>query len=145
LNIRLLTLVALVSAAPFTLCLAQQPRSGSATTSDGVFDLSQATRGKSGYQNNCSGCHMPQLTGGERAPALAGDVFLQRWTGKTVADLFERIQSTMPQQNPRSLPDQACIEILAFILQANGLPAGDHALEPDRETLRRISIAGLEL
>jgi hypothetical protein len=32
---------------------------------------------------------------------------------------------------------------VAFILQANGLPAGDHVLEPDRETLRRISIVGL--
>jgi hypothetical protein len=33
---------------------------------------------------------------------------------------------------------------VAFILQANGLPAGDHVLVPDTETLRRISIAGLE-
>jgi hypothetical protein len=87
---------------------------------------------------------MPQLTGGERAPALAGEVFLQRWTGRTVADLFARIQSTMPQQSPRSLPDEVYIEIVAFILQANGLPAGDHVLVPDTDTLRRISIAGLE-
>ena len=115
------------------------------TTGDGVFEESQATRGKSSYQKNCStGCHMPQLTGGERAPALAGELFLQRWTGRTLADLFTRIQGTMPQQNPRSLPDEVYIEIMAFILQANGLPAGAHVLEPDTETLRRISIAGLE-
>jgi hypothetical protein len=87
---------------------------------------------------------MPQLTGSERAPALAGDVFLQRWKGHTVAELFARIRTTMPQQNPRSLSDEIYIDVLAFILQSNGLPSGDHVLEPDPQTLGTISIAGLE-
>jgi S-disulfanyl-L-cysteine oxidoreductase SoxD len=115
-----------------------------ASTNDGAFEVSQAARGKVSFLKNCStGCHMPGLTGGERAPALAGDVFLQRWKGQTLEDLFMRIKSTMPQQNPQSLSDQTYADVLAFILQANGLPPGAHELPAQMDSLRRISIDSL--
>lgn len=144
-KIRSIALMTLVAVVPLAASRAQQPPTRAASTGDGVFEISQAVRGRSDYQKHCSaGCHMPQLTGSERAPALAGDMFLQRWKGHTVAELFARIRTTMPQQNPRSLSDEIYIDVLAFILQSNGLPSGDHVLEPDPQTLGTISIAGLE-
>jgi alcohol dehydrogenase (cytochrome c) len=109
----------------------------------GVFTSAQADRGRSSYQANCStGCHMTDLSAAARAPALAGDVFLQRWRGQNVYDLLERIRNTMPQQKPHSLDDRVYLNIVAFLLQSNGLPAGDVELNGDPRTLRRIVLNG---
>jgi plastocyanin len=107
----------------------------------GVFTSEQATRGKMSFQQSCSnGCHMSDLTGGERVPALAGDSFLKRWQDSNADALFERIRSTMPQQNPHSLSDQTYIDILAFLLQANGFPSGSMELKSETETLNHIAL-----
>src|SRR5258708_3003122 len=79
---------------------------GLRTTARGVFSADQSARGQAAYLKNCSnGCHMPDLSGSERAPQLAGSVFIQHWRGTTLQDLFTRIQVTMPQTSPHSLDD----------------------------------------
>lgn len=106
-----------------------------------AFTPEQAARGKVSFQSNCSnGCHMPDLTPGQRAPALAGDSFLQHWKELTVDELFQRIRSTMPQQKPQSLSDQVYIDIVAFLLQANGLPSGNIELKSDPAVLKSVII-----
>ena len=110
---------------------------------EGAFTSEQAARGEASFQRACSAaCHMPDLTAGERAPALAGDAFLRHWQGLSADDLFERIRSTMPQQQPHSLSDQVYIDITAFLLDANGLSPGGEELKSDAETLKRITLAG---
>jgi hypothetical protein len=107
----------------------------------GTFTMEQANRGKQSFQLNCTnGCHMPDLTAGERAPALAGEAFLGHWASATAQDLFGRIRSTMPEQKPHSLSDQVYIDIVAFLLQANGLPSGDAELNSDAGILSTIPI-----
>jgi quinohemoprotein ethanol dehydrogenase len=107
----------------------------------GTFTIEQANRGKHSFQLNCTnGCHMPDLTAGERAPALAGEAFLGHWASATAQDLFGRIRSTMPEQKPHSLSDQVYIDIVAFLLQANGLPSGDAELNSDAGILSTIPI-----
>ena len=103
----------------------------------GAFTLAQATRGRQSFQTNCTaGCHRPDLSAGDRAPALAGDSFMQQWRGDTVEELFQRIRNTMPQQRPHSLDDQVYIDIVAFLLQANGNPAGNADLSTDPTKLK---------
>jgi alcohol dehydrogenase (cytochrome c) len=51
------------------------------------------------------------------------------WRGRTTRDLFEQIQTTMPPEVPR-LPAETYLAITAYLLQANGAPAGAQPLVP---------------
>jgi len=104
----------------------------------GAFTAAQSRRGKSGYESNCVACHKRDLTAAERAPALAGDAFLQHWQGLSADELFERIRNTMPQQKPHSLSDQVYVDIVAYLLDANGAPAGNTELKPDADSLKSV-------
>ena len=47
----------------------------------------------------------------------------------------------MPLGNARALDDQTYIDIVAYILQFNGIPAGKQKLEPDVRVLEQIVVA----
>jgi hypothetical protein len=55
-----------------------------------------------------------------------------------MADLFEKIQYTMPANRPRALTDDQVAEVLSYILKVNRFPAGSRALSPDADELRGI-------
>jgi quinohemoprotein ethanol dehydrogenase len=114
---------------------------GGGSTDDGVFTSAQAIHGQQEFEKNCTSCHGADLAGREHAPALAGDTFLQQWQSHSIGELFERISLTMPQLTPHSLSNHAYIDIVAFILQANGCPYATSELEPDLGTLNKIAIA----
>lgn len=68
-----------------------------ASTRGGVYTESQASRGQASYKTACASCHGETLKGsGAATPPLAGPDFTMNWTGQTLDDLFERIQTTMP-------------------------------------------------
>jgi PQQ-dependent dehydrogenase (methanol/ethanol family) len=114
---------------------------GGDTTNDGVFMSAQATHGQQEFETYCASCHGADLAGREHAPALAGDSFLQQWQAHSVGELFERISLTMPQRTPHSLSDHAYVDIVSFILQANGFPYGRSELKPDLGALSKVTIA----
>jgi mono/diheme cytochrome c family protein len=120
------------------LSLAWPAAAQSRSVSDGVYTKEQAKRGQSIYIDQCAQCHSENLGGGESAPALVGDVFLQRWKGLTVSDLFERILHSMPSDNPESLSPKQVSELVAHILSANGFPAGRKDLDRDTGPLKEI-------
>lgn len=105
----------------------------------GLYTSEQAARGKAQYSQSCSGCHGEGLEG-VRGPALVGDAFLRGWGGQTVADLLERIRSTMPQGNPGSLSSAAYLDVVAFLLQANSFPAGAEPLKDNTSQLKVIKM-----
>jgi plastocyanin len=105
-----------------------------------AFTAEQSKRGKLAYESNCTACHKPDLTAAERAPALAGEGFLQHWRGLNAGELFERIRNTMPQQKPHSLSDQMYVDIIAYLLDSNGLPPGKSELRADPDVLREVSL-----
>jgi polyvinyl alcohol dehydrogenase (cytochrome) len=108
---------------------------------DGVYTAAQADHGKALYLLNCStGCHNQNLAGQDAAPSLAGADFRGRWAGISLGELFKRIHTTMPKTNPGSLPDADDLAITAFLLSANGFPAGNKALPDDPEALGRIAL-----
>jgi cytochrome c553 len=110
---------------------------------EGVYTSVQAKRGERNYLASCSVCHLAELTGNERVPSLAGDAFLRRWQTFTLQDLFARVRGTMPQSAPGSLSDQSYVDIIAYILQANGYGAGDKALNADPVALKAITFGDL--
>jgi mono/diheme cytochrome c family protein len=120
--------------------LAQQ--AGTKSTASGVFTAEQAKNGEAVFQAKCAGCHGTDLHSIEpEAPDLTEGAFRFGWQGKTIADRFEEIRRTMPYGNARSLDDQTYIDIVAYILQFNGIPAGKQKLEPTDPALGKIVVA----
>ena len=93
-------------------------------TGGGVYTAEQATVGQTTFQTVCAKCHQADLRGGFEAPPLVGAPFMNAWRGRSTNELYNKIATSMPQDNPRSLSDQAVESLVAFILRANGAPAG---------------------
>jgi len=55
-----------------------------------------------------------------------------------VGSLFEHVSTKMPQNRPGSLSDQEYADVVAYLLQINGRPAGERELPPDQELLARM-------
>ncbi|HKV04482.1 MAG TPA: cytochrome c [Candidatus Acidoferrales bacterium] len=110
------------------------------TTEDGVFTTDQAARGRAQYSQNCSTCHMDDLSGSGQALPLAGDAFMDIWEGHSVGELVDLVQSTMPQDKPGSLTPDACVDVVTYLLQYNQFPAGKDELKNDPDTLKSIII-----
>ena len=106
---------------------------------DGVYTAEQARRGETLYQQSCAECHGPDLAGGETAPGLDGGEFVWNWNGLSVGDLFERLRVSMPEGVPSSVSRQEKADILAWVFEANGFPAGDTELASRTSMLSGIS------
>lgn len=110
------------------------------TVWSGVFAADQATQGKTVFDNKCAICHGAELNGGEMAPPLAGASFVANWSGQTLGDLFTRIHSTMPANDPGSMNNAETALVLAYILSFNQFPAGAAPLPSDDASLGQITI-----
>ncbi len=119
----------------------QATRADGTSVWDGVYSVAQAERGKSGYESHCSFCHGNELSGGE-GPPLSGDAFARQWMEDSVNSLFTKVQTTMPGDAPGSLSANEYIDLVAFLLQANGFPAGAEELKPQSDLLESIRIQG---
>jgi quinoprotein glucose dehydrogenase len=131
---------AVASIAAF-LCVAAGTAPTQETTSsvlDGVYTEAQAARGAASFAQNCAVCHGASLSGVGEAPALAGAQFVSDFNGLTVGDLFERMRTTMPLNNPGALSRDQYADILAFMLKSNGYPAGERELYRRSEFLNTI-------
>src|SRR5688572_23950053 len=99
LNVRramILSLCACVAAGVFSFdAHTQQTRS----IADGVYSSGQATRGQQMYQSQCAVCHGGALEGAS-GPPLVGDGFLANWSGRTLEELVDKTQKTMPFGSP---------------------------------------------
>jgi mono/diheme cytochrome c family protein len=122
----------------------------SRTVSDSVYSGEQATRGQQLYKAQCVSCHGGALQG-VVGPMLAGEAFLAAWGGRSVSELVDKIQHTMPPQAPRSLTRQQAIDVTAYILQVGTFPAGRTELSdgmlaevtfPAARTASAASVAG---
>jgi cytochrome c len=105
---------------------------------DGVYTEEQAKRGELVYTEMCAVCHGAAMTGGEMAGPLNGPIFTSNWNGVTVADLFDRIRTTMPLDRPGVLTRQQNADVLAYMFHANKFPAGKTELANRSEMLKQI-------
>jgi S-disulfanyl-L-cysteine oxidoreductase SoxD len=107
---------------------------------DGVYSADQAAQGKAIFADKCATCHGADLNGAEMAPPLVGPTFLGDWVGQSADDLFTRIHTTMPANDPGSLSNAQAEQVMAYILSANQFPAGSAALPNDDAGLAQIAI-----
>ncbi|MCA9839792.1 MAG: c-type cytochrome [Trueperaceae bacterium] len=90
----------------------------------GYFQKDQARQGKTVFAQHCANCHGPRLRG-ISAPALIGTGFWTSWKDKKVQQLSNYIRTKMPQGQEGTLPDEFYFASTAYILEQNGLPAGE--------------------
>jgi len=111
------------------------------TTWDSIYTDSQATRGESLYKATCLKCHGETLAGTDSAVSLAGNDFMVNWDGLTLDQLYDKMLTTMPSDNPKSLPSAQIVDILAFVLSKNAFPSGKAALPDDVAVLKDITFS----
>lgn len=109
------------------------------TVADGVYTAEQAKRGAMAYADQCAACHGEKLEGNGAMPPLAGEDFAKMWSGRTVAELFEKTHTTMPMTAPGTLTEQQTADIVAYMLQVGSHPAGTSELPASLEPLKAIT------
>jgi S-disulfanyl-L-cysteine oxidoreductase SoxD len=104
---------------------------------DGVYTAAQAERGAKAYSENCARCHRDDLSGNPEALGLTGTRFIETWREDSLFSLFDHMATRMPREPRTTLPTPTYVDILAFILQFNGYPAGSQELTADN--LRQVT------
>jgi alcohol dehydrogenase (cytochrome c) len=126
---RYFLLVLIIIAAYSVVVVAGQQRGAGA----GPYTAAQAAAGRTAYQANCVTCHLPNLAGQGDVPQLAGSIFVDAWGRRSTRDLVSFLQLTMPPARPGGLSPEEYVNIVAFILQSNGAPAGNQPLTANTE------------
>ena len=108
---------------------------------DGVYADAQSTRGEEVSKKSCVTCHGDELKGSDLAPALQGADFKGAWSGRTAAELFEKVQTTMPADQAGSLKPEQSADLVAYMFKLNEYPAGAAELASDMAALQQIKIA----
>lgn len=127
-------IVAAVAAVGATLALAHEPQGpgeAQASVLEGVYTAGQAERGRQVYADSCTTCHAPD--------EFTGAIF-ETWLGQPVGRFYSLIQGSMPEDNPGGLSSAQYADVVAYIFERNGYPAGDSDLPPDRVILNQIRI-----
>jgi mono/diheme cytochrome c family protein len=104
------------------------------------FTRAQVAAGRKAYNAGCAVCHGSTLRNGTMGTPLAGEYFRRVWSGRTVRELFDRMQKTMPPAAPGSLSRDAYAAITAWILEVNGAKAGNAALSADGAAMEKMVI-----
>ena len=105
-----------------------------------TFTAAQASAGKDAYAKTCASCHGTSLGGSEFAGALRGSLFSLNWGGQNTFALFTFIATKMPPASPGSLTPEQTAQLVAFILQTNGVQPGDKELPTDQNALTAMTI-----
>jgi len=104
-----------------------------------TYTVDQADAGLKVYSQHCGSCHGEKLDDGPFAPPLRGVEFQAKWQVRSLEVLFTETSRTMPQDRPGSLGDEAYVQLLAFILQENGIEPGTTELSTDLAVLETLS------
>jgi mono/diheme cytochrome c family protein len=135
--------VAIGVAIALAAAAADSGRAQERTLRDGVYSAEQARRGKARYATACAACHLADLAGtlaGDAgAPPLRGEAFVAFIEGWDARRLFEYVKTTMPADDPASLPDAAYLDVLSYLFRANGFPAGPVDLDIERLSAIRLT------
>jgi mono/diheme cytochrome c family protein len=99
----------------------------------GLYSKAQADGAKARYVKVCAECHAFSEAAKKRPNdlALGGDEFLKRWDGRTLDELITLIVMTMPNDGSAVVSEPEAVDLVAYILQQNGFPAGPAPLSKE--------------
>jgi mono/diheme cytochrome c family protein len=121
----------ILSVAVWATAFAQKVRK-ERTTLTGVYSEQQASRGQDVYAGMCKSCHA--------AATHTGVAFEKSWRGHSLSELFGFISTRMPKNEPGSLAPEEYVDVLAYLLKLNQMPAGGVELPTDTTVLGAIRI-----
>jgi mono/diheme cytochrome c family protein len=105
------------------------------------FTAAQAASGKAEYAAHCGDCHGAGLNDGEFGGApLKGEAFRARWFAQPIGALVSFTSGAMPPDSPGRLPFESYVEIVAYLLNANGVAPGVRALPTDMGALATLRV-----
>jgi hypothetical protein len=85
------------------------------TVWDGVYTAEQAHRGNVTFDTYCRSCHQA---------GFHGAAFMNRWREDRLSSLFTFIRTSMPLGSPGSASESEYLDIVAYLLSSNAMPAG---------------------
>ena len=109
-----------------------KPTAAAKTTLSGIYTAAQAAKGEDVYFAMCVTCH-PKGT-------YAGAGFKSNWNNRPLWDLWDWISNKMPKNDPGSLTPAEVVQLMAYILQQNKMPAGTAPLQPNEKAMYSIKI-----
>ena len=118
-----------ILAAPHVL--AQNPAPLSSIETLARYTAEQAERGRRVFSAVCVECHSRS--------DMSNDDFRLKWNGRSALELYDRIRTTMPDNSPGSRSNEEYADIVAYMMQLNGLPSGEIPLVAD-STMRRAKL-----
>ncbi len=104
-----------------------------------LYTAAQANAGMGKFLGNCGMCHGAKLQG-LSGPSLKGPNFASEKADFSVSDVFTIVSQNMPATNPGSLEHDDYVQIMAYLLQENGYPAGTTALTFDGASQSKVPL-----
>ncbi|MEE2608477.1 MAG: PQQ-binding-like beta-propeller repeat protein, partial [Pseudomonadota bacterium] len=122
--------LALLLSLGLAACGGESSTSGSTTQSAApvVTFASQVEAGAEAYATNCAICHGTNLEGSTLGPLLSGFSWVRRWGTQTPTLLLGNIQANMPPGGNESITEEDYLNIVAHMLQVNGVDGITEAL-----------------
>ena len=114
-------------------------QSSGTTSLSGVYTTQQAEAGQARYEAICAACH----EGDEpEANPPKGSEFIERWRDAPLSFLHDFVRTKMPGDKPGTLSEADYVNLVAYLLQANGYAAGNSDLSAAR--MKSIQLVGPE-
>ena len=99
---------------------------------DGVYTSAQADRGQETAQSMCFACHSQS--------EWQTPMFMRVWSGRPIHQMWENLRMTMPYDSPGMLSAQEYTDVVAYMLELNGAPAGEAELPSSADGLMGITV-----
>jgi cytochrome c5 len=126
------SVVAWIAALLFSAASAHD-RAARQTTNDGVYTKAQADGARKQFDKICADCH-PFTVAAKKKPQdlpLGDEPFFESWSGRALSEMVTLIALTMPNDGSATVTDEEALNLVAYILQQNGYPAGSSPLTKD--------------
>ncbi len=104
-----------------------------------LYTKAQAATGFAKFIGNCAMCHGAHLEG-RSGPSLKGPNWASAKADYTVGEVFTVVSQQMPANDPGSLEKSDYVNIMAYLLQQNGYPAGDAMLNFDQAASSTVKL-----
>jgi len=94
----------------------------------------QVERGRDLFVSICAECHS--------SSEFRGRDFRFRWRRRSAWKFYQNLTLTMPDDAPGSLADQEYVDVISYILEMNGYPAGTAELSATRAAMDQLMMDG---
>jgi hypothetical protein len=103
---------------------------GQKTSNDGIYTKAQADGAKAQYDTLCLECHTFTVETKKKPEdlPLGDEPFFKAWAGKSIEELVSVIVLTMPNDGSAVVNEDEALNLMAYVLQQNGFPAGTSPL-----------------